>query len=47
MASSGQKRVIQLTGFKKEEKKAVLKWLFKLDCVFLDSKVLFTKAPDR
>ncbi|XP_029860772.1 SMC5-SMC6 complex localization factor protein 1 isoform X1 [Aquila chrysaetos chrysaetos] len=38
MASSSQKRVIQLTGFKKEEKKALLKWLFKLDCVFLDCK---------
>ncbi|XP_074992648.1 SMC5-SMC6 complex localization factor protein 1 isoform X1 [Calonectris borealis] len=38
MASGGQKRIIQLTGFKKQEKKALLKWLFKLDCVFLDNK---------
>ncbi|NXL49764.1 SLF1 protein, partial [Podilymbus podiceps] len=38
MASGGQKRVIQLTGFKKGEKKALIKWLFKLDCVFLDNK---------
>jgi len=39
MASGGQKRIIQLTGFEKREKKALLKWLFKLDCVFLDNKV--------
>ncbi|NXW56053.1 SLF1 protein, partial [Eurystomus gularis] len=38
MASGGQKRIIQLTGFRKEEKKALCKCLFKLDCVFLDSK---------
>ncbi|NWI27134.1 SLF1 protein, partial [Sula dactylatra] len=38
MASGGQKRIIQLTGFKKQEKKALLQWLFKLDCVFLDTK---------
>ncbi|NXT42148.1 SLF1 protein, partial [Pelecanoides urinatrix] len=38
MASGGQKRIIQLTGFKKGEKKALLKCLFKLDCVFLDNK---------
>ncbi|NXJ95727.1 SLF1 protein, partial [Corythaixoides concolor] len=38
MAGGGQKRIIQLTGFKKQEKKALLKWLFKLDCVFLDNK---------
>nr|XP_009931143.1 PREDICTED: ankyrin repeat domain-containing protein 32 [Opisthocomus hoazin] len=38
MASGGQKRIIQLTGFEKREKKALLKWLFKLDCVFLDNK---------
>ncbi|KAF1598351.1 UNVERIFIED_CONTAM: SMC5-SMC6 complex localization factor protein 1, partial [Eudyptes pachyrhynchus] len=38
MASGSQKRIIQLTGFKKQEKKALLKWLFKLDCVFLDNK---------
>ncbi|NWH43581.1 SLF1 protein, partial [Fregata magnificens] len=38
MASGGQKRIIQLTGFKKQEKKALLERLFKLDCVFLDNK---------
>ncbi|KAM9507445.1 SMC5-SMC6 complex localization factor protein 1 isoform 1-T2 [Guaruba guarouba] len=38
MASAGQKRIIQFTGFKKREKKALLKWLFKLDCVFIDTK---------
>ncbi|NXN73571.1 SLF1 protein, partial [Himantopus himantopus] len=38
MASGGQKRIIQLTGFKKQEKKALLEWLLKLDCVFLDDK---------
>ncbi|XP_010016977.1 PREDICTED: ankyrin repeat domain-containing protein 32-like, partial [Nestor notabilis] len=38
MASAGQKRIIQFTGFKKREKKALLKWLFKLDCVFIDNK---------
>ncbi|NXS62528.1 SLF1 protein, partial [Brachypteracias leptosomus] len=38
MASRGQKRIIQLTGFGKAEKKALCKCLFKLDCVFLDSK---------
>ncbi|NXO51488.1 SLF1 protein, partial [Aramus guarauna] len=38
MASDGQKRIIQLTGFKKGEKKALVKLLFKLDCVFLDTK---------
>ncbi|XP_075382575.1 SMC5-SMC6 complex localization factor protein 1 isoform X2 [Mycteria americana] len=38
MAGGGQKRIIQLTGFKKQEKAALLEWLFKLDCVFLDSK---------
>ncbi|NXI94441.1 SLF1 protein, partial [Psophia crepitans] len=38
MASGGQKRIIQLTGFKKLEKRTVLEWLLKLDCVFLDNK---------
>ncbi|XP_054665613.1 SMC5-SMC6 complex localization factor protein 1 isoform X1 [Grus americana] len=38
MASDGQKRIIQLTGFKKGEKKALVERLFKLDCVFLDTK---------
>ncbi|NXF12314.1 SLF1 protein, partial [Smithornis capensis] len=38
MASNNQKRIIQITGFKKEEKNALLKWLFKLNCVFIDSK---------
>ncbi|XP_014792348.1 PREDICTED: SMC5-SMC6 complex localization factor protein 1 isoform X1 [Calidris pugnax] len=38
MASDGQKRVVQFTGFKKREKAALLKWLFRLDCVFLPDK---------
>ncbi|NXM70820.1 SLF1 protein, partial [Serilophus lunatus] len=38
MASGCHKRIIQITGFKKQEKKALLKWLFKLNCVFIDSK---------
>ncbi|NXY84679.1 SLF1 protein, partial [Alcedo cyanopectus] len=38
MAGGGQKRIIQLTGFKKEEKKALCKSLFKLDCIFIDNK---------
>nr|XP_013798659.1 PREDICTED: ankyrin repeat domain-containing protein 32-like [Apteryx mantelli mantelli] len=38
MASGGQKRVIQLTGFKKQEKKALLELLLKLDCVLIDTK---------
>ncbi|XP_068785109.1 SMC5-SMC6 complex localization factor protein 1 isoform X2 [Struthio camelus] len=38
MASGGQKRIIQLTGFKKQEKKALLELLLKLDCVLIDSK---------
>ncbi|KFV40345.1 Ankyrin repeat domain-containing protein 32, partial [Gavia stellata] len=38
MASGSQKPIIQLTGFKKREKKALLEWLFRLDCVFLDNK---------
>ncbi|OPJ71547.1 ankyrin repeat domain-containing protein 32 [Patagioenas fasciata monilis] len=38
MASHSRKRIIQLTGFKKQEKKTLLKWLLKLDCVFLDNK---------
>ncbi|NXC34006.1 SLF1 protein, partial [Campylorhamphus procurvoides] len=37
MASS-QKRIVQITGFKKQEKKALVKWLFKLSCVFIDCK---------
>lgn len=46
MASGGQKRIIQLTGFKKKEKKVLLQCLFKLDCVVLDNKVMFTEVPD-
>ncbi|XP_025950775.2 SMC5-SMC6 complex localization factor protein 1 isoform X2 [Dromaius novaehollandiae] len=38
MASGGQKRIIQLTGFKKQEKKALLELLLKLDCVVIDTK---------
>ncbi|KAM8792522.1 SMC5-SMC6 complex localization factor protein 1 [Eudromia elegans] len=38
MASGGQQRVIQLTGFKKQEKKALLELLCKLDCAVLDTK---------
>ncbi|NWV04899.1 SLF1 protein, partial [Ptilonorhynchus violaceus] len=38
MASGGQQRVVQITGFKKEEKRELLKWLFKLNCVFIESK---------
>ncbi|NXF84955.1 SLF1 protein, partial [Eubucco bourcierii] len=38
MASGGQKRIIQLTGFKKQEKKTLLEYLFKLDCVFLNNE---------
>ncbi|KFO83173.1 Ankyrin repeat domain-containing protein 32, partial [Buceros rhinoceros silvestris] len=38
MASGGQKRIIQLTGFKKKEKAALLQCLFRLDCVVLDNK---------
>ncbi|NXL84071.1 SLF1 protein, partial [Alectura lathami] len=38
MASYDQKRKIQLTGFKKEEKKALRKLLLKLDSAFLDNK---------
>ncbi|NXK10864.1 SLF1 protein, partial [Herpetotheres cachinnans] len=38
MAGGGQKRIIQLTGFNKQEKRALVKRLLKLDCVFLDSK---------
>ncbi|NXL11660.1 SLF1 protein, partial [Mesembrinibis cayennensis] len=38
MAGGSQKRIIQLTGFKKQEKKALLEWLLKLDCFFLDNK---------
>ncbi|XP_021397218.2 SMC5-SMC6 complex localization factor protein 1 isoform X2 [Lonchura striata] len=38
MASCSQKRIIQITGFKNQEKKALLKCLFKLNCVFVESK---------
>ncbi|XP_068858367.1 SMC5-SMC6 complex localization factor protein 1 isoform X2 [Aphelocoma coerulescens] len=38
MESGSQKRIIQITGFKKQEKKALLKCLFKLNCVFIESK---------
>ncbi|XP_066037384.1 SMC5-SMC6 complex localization factor protein 1 isoform X2 [Chamaea fasciata] len=38
MASGSQKRIIQITGFNKQEKKALLKCLFKLNCVFIESK---------
>lgn len=45
VASGGLKRRIQLTGFRGREKKALVELLFKLDCVFLDNKVLFLEAP--
>uniref|UniRef100_A0A8C3Q9B6 SMC5-SMC6 complex localization factor 1 n=1 Tax=Geospiza parvula TaxID=87175 RepID=A0A8C3Q9B6_GEOPR len=38
MASCSQKKIIQITGFKKQEKKALLKCLSKLNCVFVESK---------
>ncbi|NWR45261.1 SLF1 protein, partial [Regulus satrapa] len=38
MASENQKRIIQITGFKKQEKKALLKCMVKLNCDFMDSK---------
>ncbi|NXC68054.1 SLF1 protein, partial [Anhinga anhinga] len=38
MASNQGQRIIQLTGFKMQEKRQLLQWLFKLDCVFLDNK---------
>ncbi|KFP70288.1 Ankyrin repeat domain-containing protein 32, partial [Acanthisitta chloris] len=38
MASDVQKRIVQISGFKKQEKVALLKLLFKLDCDFIDSK---------
>ncbi|NWU98936.1 SLF1 protein, partial [Upupa epops] len=38
MASKGQRRVVQLTGFRNEEKKELLQCLSQLDCVFLDNK---------
>ncbi|KAF2985890.1 hypothetical protein EK904_011010 [Melospiza melodia maxima] len=41
MASYSQKRIIQITGFRKQEKKALLKCLSKLNCVFLESKFIF------
>ncbi|RMC17987.1 hypothetical protein DUI87_04862 [Hirundo rustica rustica] len=43
MESGSQKRIIQLTGFKKQEKKALLKCLFKLNCVFIERKWVLTK----
>lgn len=47
MASGSRKRIIQITGFKKQEKKALLRCLFKLNCVFIESKVLFIKKQLR
>ncbi|KAL2294715.1 hypothetical protein Nmel_008458, partial [Mimus melanotis] len=38
MASGSRKKIIQITGFKKKEKKTLLKCLFKLNCVFIESK---------
>ncbi|XP_064592489.1 SMC5-SMC6 complex localization factor protein 1 isoform X3 [Zonotrichia leucophrys gambelii] len=38
MASYSQKRIIQITGFKKQEKKTLLKCLSKLNCAFVESK---------
>ncbi|NXJ67668.1 SLF1 protein, partial [Rostratula benghalensis] len=38
MASGGQKRIVQFTGFKKGEKAELLERLFQLDCVFLHDK---------
>ncbi|NXP20493.1 SLF1 protein, partial [Scytalopus superciliaris] len=38
MANGSQKRIVQITGFNKQEKKTLLKWLFKLNCVFIDCK---------
>ncbi|NXX39983.1 SLF1 protein, partial [Tricholaema leucomelas] len=38
MATGGQKRIIQLTGFKRQEKKTLREYLFKLDCIFLNNK---------
>ncbi|XP_075788257.1 SMC5-SMC6 complex localization factor protein 1 [Pelodiscus sinensis] len=38
MASTVQKWRIQLTGFKKQEKEALVKLLLTLDCVFLDTE---------
>ncbi|XP_067425023.1 SMC5-SMC6 complex localization factor protein 1 isoform X2 [Emydura macquarii macquarii] len=38
MASTTQKQRIQLTGFKKEEKEALVELLLKLDCVFIDTE---------
>ncbi|NXV77909.1 SLF1 protein, partial [Atlantisia rogersi] len=37
-AGASPKRIIQLTGFRKQEKKELLGWLCKMDCVFLDEK---------
>ncbi|NXX97781.1 SLF1 protein, partial [Centropus bengalensis] len=33
-----QRRIIQITGFKKDEKKALVKLLSRLDCSFVDNK---------
>uniref|UniRef100_A0A8C3Y9V5 SMC5-SMC6 complex localization factor 1 n=1 Tax=Catharus ustulatus TaxID=91951 RepID=A0A8C3Y9V5_CATUS len=38
MASVSQKRIIQITGFTKKEKVELVKCLFKLNCVFIESK---------
>lgn len=47
MASVSQKRIIQITGFTKKEKVALVKCLFKLNCVFIESKVLFIIIQQR
>uniref|UniRef100_A0A8C3XIG5 BRCT domain-containing protein n=1 Tax=Chelydra serpentina TaxID=8475 RepID=A0A8C3XIG5_CHESE len=38
MASAVEKRRIQLTGFKKQEKEAIIELLLTLDCVFIDTE---------
>ncbi|XP_048705243.1 SMC5-SMC6 complex localization factor protein 1 isoform X1 [Caretta caretta] len=38
MATAVQKRRIQLTGFKKQEKEAIVELLLTLDCVFIDTE---------
>lgn len=47
MASGSQKRIIQITGFNKQEKKPLLKCLFKLNCFFVESKVLFVTVQQK
>lgn len=55
MASDSQRRIIQITGFKKLEKKALLRCLWKLrhcsdacgSYVYIDSKVLFITIQQR